>query len=437
MENRLPKPEMIEFIDIGGVSLLRAASKNYKDVVVLSDQKDYSETLKEQKENGKISADTRKTLAAKAFAHTAHYDSMIARFFREDLASKPAPAEPSQSSPAQKASFPSEFSIGLRKVSDLRYGENPQQSAALYRESGVREWGVACAEKLQGKELSFNNYLDLDAVWQVVHSFNLTHRNGDVCCAIVKHTNPCGAAIGKTPLESFQLAYNTDALSAFGGVIGLSSTVTKDLAESIIKSFFECIIAPDYEPAALEVFKAKPNLRILRQSAIFALPYELDLKKVSGGLLVQEIDATAGSQNIFSNVVSRRQPTPEELRSVDFAWKICQFVKSNAIVFSRSTVTVGIGSGQMSRIDSLRIAVQKMKERSTQFTAPVITSTPPPLVMASDAFFPFRDCVDEAAKVGATAIVQPGGSIRDQESIDAANEHNISMNFTGIRHFRH
>lgn len=462
LENRFPKSEMIEFIDIGGVALLRAAGKNFKDVVVLCDQKDYMKVVQELQENQSVSIETKKMLAEKAFAHTSHYDSMIAKFFREQNLSSHSKTEPGI------PIFQDELTIGLRKVCDLQYGENPQQKASLYKDSGGREWGVVHAEKLQGKELSFNNYLDLDSVWQIANSFNLsqspegnhqnlTKGNGRVCCAIVKHTNPCGVAIGKNTLESFQMAYSVDPLSAFGGIVGFSSTVDGETAEHLTKTFFECLIAPDYTQDALKVFGKKPNLRVLRQSTILTLPYEIDVKKISGGMLVQEQDnfltesTNAKKTGELGKVVTKREPTPEEMYSLEFAWKICRFVKSNAIVLARGTVTAGTGAGQMSRIDSLRIAMEKssptnfqnnqrfnLKSSNNSYSnLKVGGGSQLPLVMASDAFFPFRDCVDESAKNGITAIIQPGGSIRDQESIDAANEHNIAMIFTKVRHFRH
>lgn len=489
LENRISKSEMLEFIDIGGVSLLRAAGKNFKDVVALCDQNDYQKVLQEVKENKTVSLETKKMLAAKAFAHTAHYDSMIARFFREngkEMADGGRQAtEPQQ---MEQHLFPEELTIGLRKIQNLRYGENPQQMAALYKESGERDWGVVNAKKLQGKELSFNNYLDMESAWQIVNSFGSFHPHlnplplrermllqpspiagegmgeGRVCCAIIKHTNPCGVAIGKNPLESFQIAFNADPLSAFGGVIGFSSTVDRETAEEITKTFFECVIAPDFSPDALEIFKTKPNLRLLEQKTIFSLPYELDIKKISGGILVQQMDWEPPSsspsplkgEGIFPaslvgegggegkiggwKTVTKRAPTPEEIYSLAFTWKVSKFVKSNAIVLARGTVTSGIGSGQTSRIDSLKVAIQKMKVTSSQTLVTsnqsLVTSSLP-LVMASDGFFPFRDCVDQSAKIGVSAIIQPGGSIRDQESVEAANEHNIAMLFTGVRHFRH
>ncbi|MBI2916331.1 MAG: bifunctional phosphoribosylaminoimidazolecarboxamide formyltransferase/IMP cyclohydrolase, partial [Elusimicrobia bacterium] len=456
LENKIPKSEMLEFIDIGGVSLLRAAAKNFQDVIVICDPEDYVRIQEELKQNGSISLKTRKELASKAFAHTAHYDSMIAKYFREvstsDFKTNISSARSEERTVANV--FPEELSIGLRKVSDLRYGENPQQKASLYQESGSREWGVVHAEILQGKELSFNNYLDLDNAWQIVNSLSLGHslKNGsplslsgsEVACVIIKHTNPCGVAIGKSPAESFQTAFDADSLSAFGGVIGFSKAVDEETASLITKTFFECLIAPDYTPGSLEIFKKKPNLRVLRQKTTLTLPYEFDIKKISGGFLIQEMDSLSevANQKESYKIVSKRAPTPEEIYSLDFAWKVCKHVKSNAVLLARGATTLGVGTGQMSRIDSLKIAVHKAGlEAEKAFHGPEarFSSRNPilPLVMASDGFFPFRDCVDESAKVGVSAIIQPGGSIRDQESIDAANENNIAMVLTGVRHFRH
>ncbi len=444
MENKLPQSEMIEFIDIGGVSLLRAAGKNFESVVVLCDPADYPKAIQEYKENKKISLESKRALAAKAFGHTAHYDAMISKYFRESVMDDVSNLKSGVkiSTPIQKDAstlFPSELTLGLKKISDLRYGENPQQKASLYKETGSRNWGIVHAEKLQGKELSFNNYLDLDAAWNIVNAFAGSAYKG-VACVIIKHNNPSGTAVSNTSLSAFQLAYSADPLSAFGGVIGFSSTVDKEVAQEITKTFFECVIAPEFTPEALEIFKSKQNLRLLRQASGLSLPYELDVKKISGGMLVQERDLHLSAED---KVVTKRQPTAEEQYALGFAWRVCKFVKSNAIVLSQGNVTAGVGAGQMSRIDSMKIAFQKMAAAKLE---PIAVSAGAgikphlgkmPLVMASDAFFPFRDTVDEAAKAGVTAIIQPGGSLRDQESIDAANEHNIAMIFTGMRHFKH
>lgn len=471
LENKISNSEMIEFIDIGGVSLLRAAAKNFQDVVVLCDPADYDKVVQEHKELGQVSARTRRALAAKVFAHTAHYDSMIAKFFERNESLHSAA---DKLLPEETETFPQELSIGLRKISELRYGENPQQRAAIYQESGLRDWGIVHAEKLQGKELSFNNYLDLDAAWQLVLALSTlklpqskqSASNQTTACVIIKHTNPAGAAVGATPKEAFEAAYACDSLSAFGGIVGFSTTVDEQAAEKLTESFFECIVAPEYSSGALEIFKKKSNLRVLRQKIVLTLPYELDYKKISGGILIQQPDllsdgellegrpessnTTPGLQRILEKrtVMTNRKPTPEEIYAMELAWKVCKNVKSNAIVLGCGNATYGIGSGQMSRIDSLRIAVEKMNSRgpglkiaqamaASDKTTKVVAARTQPLVMASDAFFPFRDTVDEAAAVGVSAIIVPGGSIRDADSIQAANEHNIAMIFTGTRHFKH
>lgn len=440
LENKIPKEEMIEFIDIGGVSLLRAAAKNFAHVIVLCDSADYKTVIQELKENKEVSLKTRTQLAQKAFSHTAHYDSMIAKYFTERS--------------SEREIFPKELTIGLKKVSDLRYGENPQQKASLYKESGARAWGITDAEVLQGKELSFNNYLDVESAWEIVNSLVLSRATGErelstgssnPCCVIIKHTNPCGVAMGQSLGEAFQLAFAADLVSAFGGVIGFSHTVDEETANLMLKSFFECVIAPDFSNGALELFKKKPNLRVLRQKTTLTLPFEFDIKKISGGYLLQERDLSLESLTPASmgavKVVTKRPPTMEELYSLDFAWRVSKHVKSNAIVLAKGTVSQGIGTGQTSRVDSLKIAINKAGLKLTEAVPSLLEKLPQqsklPLVLASDGFFPFRDCVDEAAKIGVSAIVEPGGSIRDQESIDAANEHNITMIFTGTRHFRH
>jgi len=444
LENKIPKEEMIEFIDIGGVSLLRAAAKNFAHVIVLCDSADYKMVIEELKENKEVSLATRTKLAQKAFSHTAHYDSMIAKYFIERS--------------SQSEIFPKELTIGLKKVCDLRYGENPQQKASLYKESGARAWGITDAEVLQGKELSFNNYLDVESAWEIVNSLVLSRATGErelstgssnPCCVIIKHTNPCGVAMGQSLGEAFQLSFAADPVSAFGGVIGFSHTVDEETANLMLKSFFECVIAPDFSNGALELFKKKPNLRVLRQKTTLTLPFEFDIKKISGGYLLQERDlslesltpASMGAAKEIVKLVTKRTATMEELYSLDFAWRVSKHVKSNAIVLAKGTVTKGIGTGQTSRVDSLKIAINKAGLKLPETVPALLEIESPqsklPLVMASDGFFPFRDCVDEAAKVGVSAIVQPGGSIRDQESIDAANEQNIAMIFTGTRHFRH
>ena len=398
--------EIVEYIDIGGVALLRAAAKNYRHVLVLCDPADYGAVLTEMQSPQGVSIETRQRLAVKAYAHTSHYDAVIAAHLRRRW--------------EIKDKFPEELTIGLRRMKKLRYGENPHQEASLYRESGTPAWGVVSANVLQGKEISFNNYLDCEAAWQVAASFT------DPVCAIIKHNNPCGVATAASPAEAYRWALMCDPVSAFGGIVGFNRSVDRETAEELNKLFLECVIAPGYHPEALEVFKAKKNLRVLEQPALLASPYDLDVRKVSGGYLVQDPDRISGSE---FRVVTKRQPTEAERTSLDFAWRVAKHVKSNAIILSRGSQTVGVGAGQMSRIDSLKIAASKMKEAKLNIG--------PALVLASDAFFPFRDTVDAAAEIGATAIIQPGGSIRDDESIKAADEHNIAMVFTGTRHFKH
>ncbi len=402
----LEDDELVEFIDIGGVALLRAAAKNYKNVVVLCDPNDYGSVLEEIQSPLGVSDQLRHKLAFKAFAHTAHYDAVIAAHLKSRW--------------GVQEKFAEETTVGLRKVRNLRYGENPHQQAAVYRESGTPPWGVVSANILQGKEISFNNYLDCEAAWQVVLSFT------DPVCAIIKHNNPCGVATASSPAEAYRWALMCDPVSAYGGIIGFNRAVDKETAEELKKLFIECVIAPSFHPEALEILKAKKNIRLLEQPTLLTAPYELDVRRISGGYLLQDVDRPPV---LDLNVVTKRPLTDTEKSSLDFAWRVAKHVKSNAIVLARGHQTVGIGAGQMSRIDSLRIATIKMKQAKLDVGES--------LVMASDGFFPFKDTVEEAAKIGVTAIVQPGGSVRDQESVQAADEHNIAMACTGVRHFRH
>lgn len=404
--SKMSDEELVEFIDIGGVALLRAAAKNYKNVIVVCDPNDYGLVLTEMQNPNGVSEELRRKLAVKAFAHTAHYDAVISSHLKTRW--------------EIKDKFPEEKTIGLRRLKTLRYGENPHQEAAIYRESGTPAWGVVSANILQGKEISFNNYLDCEAAWQVALSFT------DPVCVIIKHNNPCGVATAQTPAEAYRWALMCDPVSAFGGIVGFNRTVDRETAEEVCKLFVECVIAPAYHPEALEIFKAKKNVRVLEQPTLLALPYAMDVRRISGGYLMQDPDHMSGAE---FKVVSKRQPTETERTALDFSWRIAKHVKSNAIVLARGRQTVGIGAGQMSRIDSVKIASIKMKQAKLDVGES--------LVLASDAFFPFRDVVDEAAKLGVTAIIQPGGSIRDSESIQAADEHNIALVFTGTRHFKH
>jgi phosphoribosylaminoimidazolecarboxamide formyltransferase/IMP cyclohydrolase len=402
----LTDDELIEYVDIGGVALLRAAAKNYKHVLPICDPADYGLVLQEMQNPLGISDELRHKLAIKAFAHTAHYDAVISTHLRSRW--------------NVKEKFQDEMTIGLRRINTLRYGENPHQEAAVYRESGKPAWGVVSANILQGKEISFNNYLDCEAAWQLALGFT------DPVCVIVKHNNPCGVAVAKTPAEAYRWALMCDPVSAFGGIIGFNRAVDREAAEEISKQFLECVIAPSYHPEALEILKSKKNVRVLEQPTPLTAPYDLDVRRISGGYLVQDLDRPPV---IDLKVVSKRQPNESERASLDFAWRVAKQVKSNAIVLARGRQTVGIGAGQMSRIDSVKIAGIKMKQAKLDVGES--------LVLASDAFFPFRDTVDEAARLGVTAIVQPGGSMRDNESIAAADEHGMCMVFTGIRHFKH
>ncbi|MFH1282305.1 MAG: bifunctional phosphoribosylaminoimidazolecarboxamide formyltransferase/IMP cyclohydrolase [bacterium] len=414
-ESGITEDELIEYIDIGGVALLRAAAKNYNYITVVSDPDDYKMVINQLKEHGTISLDIRKRLAAKAFTHTSYYDAVIARYFSEKL--------------GKTVDFQKEMTIGLKKAATLRYGENPHQRATLYKITGGRNWGIVNAKQLHGKELSFNNYLDLDAAWETVSEFT------EPACVIVKHNNPCGVAIAAKQLQAYKKALECDSISAFGGIVALNREVDSETAEELTKLFLECIIAPGFMPEALSILKKKQNLRLLAPESLLASPNEIEIRQISGGLLVQEKDNQIMDSKL--KVVTNRKPSSEEMTTLEFAWKVCKHIKSNAILLARNKQSVGVGAGQMSRIDSLRIAVQKMKAAYPIVQAKTSTSERNMLVLASDAFLPFRDVVDEAAKEGVTAIIQPGGSIRDQDSIDACNEHNISMVFTGMRHFRH
>jgi phosphoribosylaminoimidazolecarboxamide formyltransferase / IMP cyclohydrolase len=406
--------EAIESIDIGGPSLLRSAAKNFEDVVVLVDPADYLPVADEMDKNGgTVSRATRIRLARRAFETTARYDSAIAEFLIDSVVFD----EESGLLRARKApGLPQTLNLIGKKAYDLRYGENPHQRAALYIPEGV-SGGIAAADKLQGKELSFNNLIDLDAAWSLVSEFQ------ENACVIVKHTNPCGAATGSDTREAFEKAKMTDPVSAYGGIIGVNRTVNESAARSMIETFFEAIVAPDYDPGALEILASKKNLRVMR---VGAQPIDrgFEFRLVSGGLLVQDRDR-GSLADADLKVVSVRQPSEQEMRALRFAWIVAKHVKSNAIVYAREGQLVGVGAGQMSRVDSAKIGAMKAQLPLTG------------AVLASDAFFPFRDGVDEAAHAGVTAVIQPGGSVRDAEVIDAANEHNLAMVFTGIRHFRH
>jgi phosphoribosylaminoimidazolecarboxamide formyltransferase / IMP cyclohydrolase len=397
--------EIIENIDIGGPSMLRSAAKNFQDVAVVTAPADYGQIVEELKRSGGLSLATRWDLAKKAFATTAAYDTAISAA----LENIHAPGEP----PSEKTSFPAVLRLSFEKLADLRYGENPHQKAAVYSDGS--RLGIANARQLQGKELSYNNLVDLDAAWDLCREFD------EPMCAIIKHTNPCGAATGSDIATAYRWALEADPISAFGGVIGINREIDEAAAEEIAKLFVEAIAAPGYSRGALERFAAKRNLRLLEVKP--ADPKTV-LKQVSGGMLLQDADIRPlGPSDL--KVVTKRAPTKDEMAALLFAWKICKHVKSNAIVYARNGQTLSVGAGQMSRVDSCKLGAIKA-------VLPLKGS-----VAASDAYFPFADGVEEIAKAGCTAVIQPGGSVRDNEVIGAADRLGLAMVFTGIRHFRH
>jgi phosphoribosylaminoimidazolecarboxamide formyltransferase/IMP cyclohydrolase len=402
--------DAIENIDIGGPTMVRAAAKNFADVTVVVDPADYPGIVAElDAHRGAVLAATNFVLARKAFAHTAYYDSVIAGWL--------ATAQPDAKKPvAPPPAYPATLALPLLKVQDLRYGENPHQSAALYREPGPPA-GVAGATQLGGKELSFNNLLDLEAAWAAARDFT-----GRAFAVIVKHNNPCGAGVGSDPTRAFELALAGDPISAFGGVIGISRLVTPALAQKITGTFFEAVIAPGYAPKALEILRTKKDLRILQAAAGGGRE---DLKRIAGGYLIQSPDAVQIRDVRKLPVVTKRKPSAAEYRALDFAWRMVRHVKSNAIVFATDSQLAAVGAGQMSRVDSCRIAALKA-------VLPLAGTA-----VGSDAFFPFPDGIEQVAAAGATAVIQPGGSLRDKLAIEAADRHGLAMVFTGVRHFKH
>jgi len=400
--------ELIENIDIGGPSMIRSAAKNFHDVAVVTSPADYQAIAEElARSGGTLSLETKWRLAQKAFATTAAYDSAIASTLERIPADFRLPAN---------EAFPQTLRLSFQKTLDLRYGENPHQTAAMY--SDASGMGVANARQLQGKELSYNNIVDLQAAWDLAQEFD---PNDAAVCAIIKHTNPAGTATGKTLAEAYKRALECDPVSAFGGVIGVNRPIDAEAAEEMHKLFLEVIAAPGFDEAAKARFATKTNLRLVE---VKAAPQKWILKNVSGGILVQDNDVRS-LQDVDLKVVTQRAPTPGETRALLFAWKVCKHVKSNAIVYAREGQTVGVGAGQMSRVDSAKIGAMKAQ-------LPLEGT-----VAASDAFFPFPDGVEEIAKAGATAIIQPGGSQRDPEVIEAADRLGLAMLLTGVRHFRH
>lgn len=413
-EQTLKKPgvseaEIIENIDIGGPSMLRAGAKNHRFVTVICDPKNYEPVIKELHDNnGGISLKTKEKLAGKVFSHTFSYDCAISRYF-------------AGKNSGEERLFPETAVLKMTRLQFLRYGENPHQKAAFYKEDGDSPFNLTNLRQLQGKELSFNNILDLDAAWNIVKDFNR-----QPAVVIVKHNNPCGVGTGATFKEAYQRALSCDPVSAFGGIVATNFKIDAEGAEETAKLFLELVIAPSYDAGALEKFKAKKNLRIIELALGPGCADELDYKKVSGGFLVEEKDRLLLSENF--TVPTKRKPAVAEMKAMRFAWAVCKHVKSNAIVFANEHQTVGIGGGQTSRVDSCEIAVIKACKHglSTKGT-----------VVASDAFFPFKDGIEALAKAGATAVIQPGGSIRDEEVIKACDDAGIAMIFTGTRHFRH
>jgi phosphoribosylaminoimidazolecarboxamide formyltransferase/IMP cyclohydrolase len=405
--------EILENIDIGGPSMVRSAAKNYRDVAIVTDPGQYAAVLEEMRTHGgALALDTREKLAVAAFARTAAYDRAISAYF---------------AGRAGGEMFPPLLDLHFERKMPLRYGENPHQPAAFYTEPNVRHACVATAESLHGKELSYNNILDLDSALNLVREFDLP------AAVVIKHNNPCGAAVGATLVDAFTRAYEGDPISAYGGIIAFNRDVDEATAMQLTEPnrFVECIIAPDFSAEAMRILTTRPSwkksVRLLRTGPLRdrdARARTLDFRRVDGGLLVQSRDLS-GDDFAAAKVVTKRAPSEAEMADLRFAWLVCKHVKSNAIVLVKVGMLVGVGAGQMSRVDSVHLAVRKAGKRSKGS------------VMASDAFFPFRDNIDEAARAGVTAVVQPGGSIRDKDSIQACDEHGLAMVLTGVRHFRH
>lgn len=448
--------EAVEQIDIGGPAMIRSAAKNWRDVAVVTDARLYGRTIEEMEKNdGSLSLETRRSLAALAFTRTSYYDMIISEFLTEQLSDDEfysiknynpivelplyqsiAGSEEDLDDEFDDDNFDEESSddadsgeeneekfgdykrLNLVKTIDLRYGENPHQQAALYESDG--SLGIAQAEVLHGKEMSYNNYIDADAAWRIVSDFD------QLACAIIKHTNPSGVGVGANNVEAYKRALATDPVSAFGGIVAFNTKVGADEAKIVNEIFTEVVIAPEFDDEALEIFRKKKNLRVLRVDG-GSDEAALEYRTISGGMLIQDRDDLKITADDLS-IVTQRQPTPEEIRALLFAWKVCKHVKSNAIVFTNEFQTVGVGAGQMNRVDSVRIAAMRAGKTELE-----LKNT----VLASDAFFPFRDNIDEAAQFGISAIIQPGGSVRDDEVIKAADEHKLAMVFTNIRHFKH
>ncbi|HBC3402619.1 bifunctional phosphoribosylaminoimidazolecarboxamide formyltransferase/IMP cyclohydrolase [Vibrio parahaemolyticus] len=410
--------DAVENIDIGGPTMVRSAAKNHKDVTIVVNASDYDRVIAEMDANDKsLTLETRFDLAIAAFEHTASYDGMIANYFGTMV-----PSYGENKEGDEESKFPRTFNQQFEKKQDMRYGENSHQAAAFYVESNPEEASVSTARQIQGKALSYNNIADTDAALECVKEFS------EPACVIVKHANPCGVALGKDILEAYNRAYQTDPTSAFGGIIAFNQELDAETATAIVeRQFVEVIIAPSVSAEAIEVVAAKKNVRLLECGEWTTKTTGFDVKRVNGGLLVQDRDQGMVSLDDLK-VVSKRQPTEEELKDALFCWKVAKYVKSNAIVYAKGDMTIGVGAGQMSRVYSAKIAGIKAADEGLEVAGSV---------MASDAFFPFRDGIDAAAEAGIKCVIQPGGSMRDDEVIAAADEHGMAMIFTGMRHFRH
>lgn len=410
--------DAVENIDIGGPTMVRSAAKNHKDVTIVVNASDYDRVIAEMDANDKsLTLETRFDLAIAAFEHTAAYDGMIANYFGTMV-----PSYGENKEGDEESKFPRTFNQQFEKKQDMRYGENSHQAAAFYVEANPQEASVSTAHQIQGKALSYNNIADTDAALECVKEFN------EPACVIVKHANPCGVALGKDILEAYNRAYQTDPTSAFGGIIAFNQELDAETATAIVeRQFVEVIIAPSVSAEAIEVVAAKKNVRLLECGEWSTKTTGFDVKRVNGGLLVQDRDQGMVSLDDLK-VVSKRQPTEEELKDALFCWKVAKYVKSNAIVYAKGDMTIGVGAGQMSRVYSAKIAGIKAADEGLEVAGSV---------MASDAFFPFRDGIDAAAEAGIKCVIQPGGSMRDDEVIAAADEHGMAMIFTGMRHFRH
>ncbi|MFQ0979354.1 bifunctional phosphoribosylaminoimidazolecarboxamide formyltransferase/IMP cyclohydrolase [Vibrio campbellii] len=410
--------DAVENIDIGGPTMVRSAAKNHKDVTIVVNAHDYNRVIAEMDANDKsLTLETRFDLAIAAFEHTASYDGMIANYFGTMV-----PSYGENKEGDEESKFPRTFNQQFEKKQDMRYGENSHQAAAFYVEANPQEASVSTARQIQGKALSYNNIADTDAALECVKEFN------EPACVIVKHANPCGVALGKDILEAYNRAYQTDPTSAFGGIIAFNQELDAETATAIVeRQFVEVIIAPSVSAEAIEVVAAKKNVRLLECGEWTTKTTGFDVKRVNGGLLVQDRDQGMVSLDDLK-VVSKRQPTEEELKDALFCWKVAKYVKSNAIVYAKGDMTIGVGAGQMSRVYSAKIAGIKAADEGLEVAGSV---------MASDAFFPFRDGIDAAAEAGIKCVIQPGGSMRDDEVIAAADEHGMAMIFTGMRHFRH